>query len=272
MHSLADCIELRGWLPDCPVQRSLDAISLRSIVRSLVDNFLPARCMQHIASYLCVKHTGAACSDSNECMSLHPGYHNHQPCMREHCSRLTRRLAANLDLAAEARLKPPKPKNAADIPHSESEADIEATAETEEQLFFGPDYEDELGPIEDENLPLSAAYAFLMPQGQDAADFALRKDIVLDATRAKRPTVSQKMLSKYYAVFSHCFSKQHLWIKMLFAPMESTLKTILRRQWPRRRRGSMLQKSKKKLLSLTPTKALMKNITKNTIKKNVTQN
>lgn len=208
MHSLADCIELRGWLPDCPVQRSLDAISLRSIVRSLVDNFLPARCMQHIASYLCVKHTGAACSDSNECMSLHPGYHNHQPCMREHCSRLTRRLAANLDLAAEARLKPPKPQNAADIPHSESESDIEATAETEEQLFFGPDYEDELGPIEDENLPLSAAYAFLMPQGQDAADFALRKDIVLDATRAKRPTVSQKMLSKYYAVFSLCFSKQ----------------------------------------------------------------
>lgn len=268
MHSLADCVELRGWLPNCPVQRSLEAASLRSLVRNLVDNFLPTRCMQRIASYLCVKHTGHLCPrDSEECMSLHPGYHNHQPCMQEHCSRLTRRLAANLDLAAEARLKPPKHLNAADMPNSESESDIEAAPETEEQLFFGPDFEDELGPIEDEKLPLSANYAFLMPQGQDAVDFALRKDLVLDATHAKRPTVSQKMLAKYYAVFNHCFNKQPPLNKNACRAYGVHFKDTFTQTMAAQAAWMDAAKKQEKTFNLTPAKALMKYLAKKIIQK-----
>ena len=217
MHSVADCVELRGWLPSETVQQSLKAFALRTIVRCIVDEFLPIRCMFTICQYLCANHTCAcgnhggpeAClTDRNDCVSLHPGFHYHQPSLDEFNARLCRRITTNLDLAAEARIKPRKTTNSEEVPASESETDSDKAPAAEEELFLGPDFEDAVDAVVDDELPMACAYAFLLPQGQDAADFALRKDIVLNAVKAKRPTNTQKMLSKYYAIFSDCFEKR----------------------------------------------------------------
>eukprot|EP00435_Cladocopium_sp_Y103_P021272 s390_g5.t1 len=217
MHSIADCVELRGWLPTETVQQSLKPVALRTVVRCIVDEFLPVRCMFYICQYLCASHTCVcetngepeACpTDGGHCVSLHPGYHYHQPSLQEFDARLCRRITTNLDLAAEARIKPPKTTNSEEVPGSESESDTDKPPVAEEELFLGPDFEDALDAVVDDDLPMACAYAFLLPQGQEAADFALRKDIVLNALKAKRPTSAQKMLSKYYAIFSDCFEKR----------------------------------------------------------------
>ena len=145
MHMIADCVELRKWLPQDPQQLDCKAGSLRSIVRELVVLFLPMPTLEIIAKFLCVTHSTILSQDRHEdcrqlaerhrCESLHPGLHPHQPYLSHYVARIARKVTTNMDLTAEARLKPSADQNAHQNVSTESEHSF-GQSDVDQPVFF----------------------------------------------------------------------------------------------------------------------------------------
>lgn len=219
-HSIADCCELRSWYPENDIQTSLQANALRTIIRDvLLQCRLPLTIFDSICRCLCVVHEATFdkadeknCSrplrGNSLCTSLHPGFHPHQPFLAEYCARISRRVATNIDLIAEARIKPKKPKGQQDTATTDSEGDQDMEAEPLLSFAEHPNDTDEENIAFDDSDLTDIKPKFPLSSGDEVTKLVLRMDALDIALKSKRPTAAQKTLCKYYEFFKSAITKK----------------------------------------------------------------
>lgn len=106
LFSIHDCVEFRSWVN----QEHSDPAELAQcslVHRCLKDNHIPIRCRIRIIGFICATHLrDASCLGRDGCRAMGPGFHDEQPTLEEFHAHLVRRVAANVDLASEARCRP----------------------------------------------------------------------------------------------------------------------------------------------------------------------
>ena len=203
---LKDTTSFKAWLPPAREQRLQPVIKFRTCLQDVMQTrSCGDHAMRSLASFVCVRQLHDAehcCQDRpSDCQSLHWGHHSEQCSLSEFMCHLARKVAINLDLAAESKaLQKPSTEQAEDEESDGAEKQAEEQeVEVQTDLFGGDnDLEDDAGEDVADVRPRAP-----FRNVREAVEFALRKDELELAYQAKKCSKQQLTLKHYHSMYGN---------------------------------------------------------------------